>query len=70
MLDGLSGNHVRQDLTVEEATGIGRGQGEENLNETLAELRNFSDMKSVNVMLVGCGEPEGVLRSSLSFVVE
>jgi len=47
-----------------------KGQGEENPNETLAELRNVSDVKPVNVMLIGFGEPEGVLRNCLSCVEE
>lgn len=47
-----------------------KGQGEESPNETLAELRNVSDVKSGNVMLIGFGEPEGILRNCLGCVEE
>lgn len=58
---------MRLDLTV---TGIAKGQGEENPNETLAELRNVSDINSINVLFIGFGEPEGVLGNCLSCVEE
>lgn len=37
-----------------------KGQGEENLNEALAELRYFSDVKSINVMLIGFWGARGI----------
>lgn len=45
-------------------------QGKGNPNETLAGLRNVSDVKSVNLTLIDLGKLEEVLRNCLSYVVE
>lgn len=53
-----------------DASGLMKGQEEKNQTETLVELRNVSEVESVNLMLIGFEMPGGGSKKLQSLVAE